>query len=108
MEFFFARQTDGLVSTALKFAAPVLLIFLLVDLGLGLVTRAAEKLEPTSVALLTKGALTMLVLALSIGVFVAEVAEIASRSSDRRRSPISGQPCNGGIAGLAHRPISSR
>ena len=75
IEVFVVRQTDGLMSTTLKFAAPVLLILLLVDLGLGLVTRAAEKLEPSSVAQPIKGALTMLLLALFIGVFIAQVRD---------------------------------
>ncbi len=73
IEVFAVQQADGLMSTTVKFAAPVLLVLVLVDVGLGLVTRAAEKLEPSNLAQPIKGALTMLLLALFIGVFIAQV-----------------------------------
>jgi type III secretion protein T len=72
-ELFVVQQTDSLMSTTIKFAAPVLLILVLVDVGLGLVTRAAEKLEPGNLAQPIKGAVAMLLLALFIGVFIAQV-----------------------------------
>jgi type III secretion protein T len=73
IEVFAVQQADGLMSTTIKFAAPVLLILVLVDVGLGLVTRAAEKLEPSNLAQPIKGAVAMLLLALFIGVFIAQV-----------------------------------
>ncbi|AEG94084.1 type III secretion system export apparatus subunit SctT [Ramlibacter tataouinensis] len=74
-EVFFLREVDGLMTATVKFAAPVLLVLVLIDLGFGLVTRAADKLEPHSLAQPVKGAVAMLLLALLCGVFVAEARQ---------------------------------
>ncbi|RQP22737.1 type III secretion system export apparatus subunit SctT [Piscinibacter terrae] len=71
----FLTEVDTLMTMTVKFAAPVLLVLLLIDLGFGLVTRAADKLEPHSLAQPVKGAVTMLLLALLAGVFIAEVKQ---------------------------------
>jgi type III secretion protein T len=73
IEVFVVQHTDRLMAATIKFAAPILLIMVLVDIGLGLVTRAAEKLEPGNLAQPIKGAVAMLLLALFIGVFIAQV-----------------------------------
>jgi type III secretion protein T len=72
-EVFFVQEADGIMSSVVKFAAPVLLILVLVDLGLGLITRSADKLEPNSLSQPIKGALTMLLLALLVGIFVDQI-----------------------------------
>jgi type III secretion protein T len=72
-EVFLIQQTDALMTGVVKFAAPVLLILLLIDLGFGLMTRAADKLEPSSLAQPIKGAVAMLLLSLSVGVFLEQV-----------------------------------
>ena len=72
-EVFLLGQVDGLMVSVVKFSAPALLILLLIDLGFGLVTRAADKLEPTSMSQAVKGAVTMLLLAFMAGVFVVQV-----------------------------------
>lgn len=72
-EMFLVQQADSLMAGALKFAAPVLLVLVLVDLGLGLMTKAADKLEPASLAQPIKGALAMLMLSLLTGIFIEQV-----------------------------------
>ncbi|AKJ27822.1 type III secretion system export apparatus subunit SctT [Caldimonas brevitalea] len=64
---------DTLMTSVVKFAAPLLLVLVLIDLGFGLVTRAADKLEPTSLSQPVKGAVTMLLLSLLCGVFITQV-----------------------------------
>jgi type III secretion protein T len=72
-EVFVVQQMDSLMTGVVKFAAPVLLILLLIDLGLGLMTRAADKLEPNSLAQPIKGAVAVLLLSLLAGVFLEQV-----------------------------------
>jgi type III secretion protein T len=72
---FFLAEIDSMMTRSIKFAAPVLLVLVLIDIGFGLVTRAADKLEPNSLSQPVKGAVTMLLLALLCGVFVAEVRQ---------------------------------
>jgi type III secretion protein T len=72
-EILVVQQTDHLLTATLKFAAPVMLILLLIDLGFGLITRAASKLEPSSLSQPVKGAVSVLLLALLVGVFIEQV-----------------------------------
>jgi type III secretion protein T len=72
-EILVVQQTDHLLTASLKFAAPVMLILLLIDLGFGLVTRAASKLEPSNLSQPVKGAVAVLLLALLVGVFIEQV-----------------------------------
>jgi type III secretion protein T len=72
-DLFFLRQIDTMMVAVVKFAAPVLLVLLLIDLGFGLITRSADKLEPNSLSQPVKGAVTMLLLALLVGVFITQV-----------------------------------
>jgi type III secretion protein T len=72
-EVFFYRQIDGFMVAVVKFAAPALLVLMLIDVGFGLVTRAADKLQPSSLSQPVKGAVTMLLLAFMAGVFVTQV-----------------------------------
>lgn len=74
-EVFFLNEVDNLMATTVKFAAPVLLVLVLIDIGFGLVTRAADKLQPNSLSQPVKGAVTMLLLALLSGVFIAEARQ---------------------------------
>lgn len=74
-EVFVVQQADTLMSATLKFAAPVLLILLLIDLGVGLITRVADKLEPATIGQPLKAAVGMVVVALMISVFAAQVQQ---------------------------------
>ena len=69
----FLHEIDRMMGMVMKFAAPVLLVLLLVDLGFGLITRAADKLEPSGLSQPVKGAVTLLLLALLAGVFIMQV-----------------------------------
>jgi type III secretion protein T len=69
----FLHQIDEMMRMVVKFSAPVLLVLLLIELSTGLVTRAADKLDPHSLSQPLKGAATMLMLALLCGVFIAQV-----------------------------------
>jgi type III secretion protein T len=62
-----------MMTAVLKFSAPVLIILLLIDLGFGLMTRSADKLEPSSLSQPIKGAVTLLLMSLLVGMFVQQV-----------------------------------
>ena len=47
---FLIGRVDTIASATVKLAAPVMLVLALVDLGFGLVAKAADKLEPTSLS----------------------------------------------------------
>jgi type III secretion protein T len=72
-DVFFLREIDTLMTAVVKFAAPILLVLVLIDLGFGLITRGADKLEPSSLSQPVKGAVTMLLLALLVGIFIEQV-----------------------------------
>jgi type III secretion protein T len=67
-EVFVQRQLDSLFGNSLKLAAPVMIVLLLVDVGMGLLARSAEKLEPASLAQPIKGVLTIVLLTLFVSV----------------------------------------
>jgi type III secretion protein T len=70
IEAFVLNRTDTLMQSIAKVAAPLLLVLLMVDLGLGFVTNVAEKLELSQLAQPIKGALNVFMLALLLGVFI--------------------------------------
>jgi type III secretion protein T len=72
-EVFVLQQTDFMMTAVVKFSAPVLLILVLIDLGFGLITRAADKLEPSGLSQPVKGAVGVLLLSLLVGLFTEQV-----------------------------------
>ena len=74
-ERFFPQEVASYTQAMLKIAGPVLMTLMLIDLGMGLLSKAAEKLEPGSLAQPLKGAATMLLLVLLVGVFFHQVRE---------------------------------
>ncbi len=72
-DLFVIDQTGALMAGIVKFAAPMLLVLLLIDIGFGLVTRSAGKLEVSSLGQPVKGAVTVLMLALLIGTLVSQI-----------------------------------
>ncbi|MFE8646285.1 type III secretion system export apparatus subunit SctT [Sphingomonas sp. NCPPB 2930] len=66
------RLGEYMLSVA-QLSAPALLTLLLIDLGFGLLTKTAEKLEPNSMAQPVKGAVTMVLLSLMIGVYFTQL-----------------------------------
>lgn len=75
-DLFIVQQTDSMMASVIKFAAPALLILVLIDLGFGIIARSAEKLEPHNLSMPVKGAVTMLMLALLMGVLVTQVRHL--------------------------------
>jgi type III secretion protein T len=69
----FLREVDGMMTAIIKFASPAMIILVLIDLGIGLITRTADKIEPGKLSQPLKGATLMLLLALMIGIFVTQV-----------------------------------
>lgn len=63
---FFIQLYDSIFVSVIKLAAPFLLVLLLIDVGIGMLTRSAEKLEPSSLAQPIKGAVTIIMLTMFV------------------------------------------
>lgn len=70
---FLIGRVDTIASATVKLAAPVMLVLVLVDLAFGLVAKAADKLEPTSLSQPVRGAIALLMLVLLTGSLVEQV-----------------------------------
>lgn len=90
-ESFIISRTDSIMAATVKFGMPVMLALVFVDLSIGMLARAAEKLEPSSLSQPLRGAIGLLMLILLVGVlsqqilgslrldgFVREAAALAS------------------------------
>ncbi|MGV2292969.1 type III secretion system export apparatus subunit SctT [Trinickia sp. YCB016] len=75
LESFVLHQTDSLMQTIAKLAAPMMFILLLIDFGFGFAAKSASKLDLMTLSQPVKGAVTVLMLALFVGVFVDQVKE---------------------------------
>lgn len=75
LESFVLQQTDTLMQTVAKLAAPMMLILLLVDFAFGFASKSASKLDLMTLSQPVKGAVTVLMLALFVGIFVDQVRE---------------------------------
>jgi type III secretion protein T len=75
LESFVLHQTDSLMQTIAKLAAPMMFILLLIDFGFGFASKSASKLDLMTLSQPVKGAVTVLMLALFVGVFVDQVKE---------------------------------
>ncbi|MEW6343388.1 MAG: type III secretion system export apparatus subunit SctT [Pseudomonadota bacterium] len=75
IEAFVMRQTDSLMQSIAKLATPAMLLLLLIDVGLGLISRVAQKLDIVSLAQPVKGAMAVLMLALLTGMFIGQVRD---------------------------------
>ncbi|CBW77101.1 type III secretion apparatus protein SctT (plasmid) [Mycetohabitans rhizoxinica HKI 454] len=73
LQSFVLHQTDTLMQMTAKLATPIMFILLLVDLAFGFVAKSAQKLEVMQLSQPVKGALTVLILALFVGIFVEQV-----------------------------------
>jgi type III secretion protein T len=71
LQAFAIREGDAILAWIVKLAAPVIFVLVLVDLGVGLVGRAAPQLNVFVVAQPLKGLLAILVLALVLHVVYA-------------------------------------
>ena len=68
LERFVQVQVTGYMTTVLKLASAVVIVLLLIDLGIGLIAKTADKLEPNNLAQPIKGAVTLLMLVVLIPV----------------------------------------
>jgi type III secretion protein T len=75
LESFVLRQTDSLMQTVAKLAAPMVFILLLIDFAFGLIAKSAPKLDLMTLSQPVKGALTVLMLALFAGMFIDQVRD---------------------------------
>jgi type III secretion protein T len=89
-DLFVMDQTDSLMTAVVKFASPVLIVLMLLDIGFGLVTRSAGKLDVSSLSQPVKGAVTVLMLALLTGTLVSQVRGLLlpTRLVDQVRSSV--------------------
>ena len=82
---FLSAQVTNLSDTALKIAGPVLVTLVLIDLGIGLLNKAAEKLEPSSLAQPIKGATAVAMVIVLVSVFFDQVrSELTLRPQAQR------------------------
>ncbi|WP_321951678.1 type III secretion system export apparatus subunit SctT [Paraburkholderia bannensis] len=70
---FLVNQGTTMLSTAIKLCAPVILVLILIDLGLGVISRAADKLEPTSLSQPLRGIVGVLLLIVLVSVLASQV-----------------------------------
>ncbi|WP_144114222.1 type III secretion system export apparatus subunit SctT [Paraburkholderia sp. BCC1886] len=75
LEMFVLRQTDTMMQMIAKLAAPMLFVMVLIDLGVNLASKSAQKLELGALSQPIKGAVAVLMLALLAGIFVNEVRD---------------------------------
>lgn len=75
LEVFAMHQTDTLMETIAKLATPMLLGLLLIDMGVNLASKSAQKLELSALSQPIKGAVAVLMLAMLCGVFINSVRD---------------------------------
>lgn len=73
LERFVATQTGSLTTMAVAMASPVVMVLVLIDLGIGLVAKTADKLEPNNLGQPIKGAVALLMLVMLVAVFFEQV-----------------------------------
>lgn len=72
-ESFVLRNTDSLFQVIVKLSSPIMLVMVLVDLAFGVLSRAAEKLEPSSLSQPMRGAIALLMLAILTATFLDQL-----------------------------------
>jgi type III secretion protein T len=73
LERFLQVQVSGYLQAVVKISSAVVMVLLLIDLGIGLVAKTADKLEPNNLGQPIKGAVTMLMLVMLVAVFFEQV-----------------------------------
>lgn len=72
-ESFIITRTDSIMTATVKFGTPVMLALVFVDLSIGILARAAEKLEPSSLSQPLRGVIGLLMVIFLVGVFSQQV-----------------------------------
>jgi type III secretion protein T len=73
-ESFIVERTDSIMTATVKLGMPIMLALVLIDLSIGILTRAADKLEPASLSQPIRGAVGLLMLIFLVAVFAQQVA----------------------------------
>jgi type III secretion protein T len=73
LERFVQMEVQRYLLALVQIACPVMLVLLLVDLGIGLLSKMAEKLEPNNLGQPIRGALALLLLSMLVAVFFEQV-----------------------------------
>jgi len=73
LEQFLQVQVSSYLQTVVKIASAVVMVLLLIDLGIGLIAKTADKLEPNNLAQPIKGAVALLMLVMLVAVFFEQV-----------------------------------
>jgi type III secretion protein T len=92
LERFLPGQMQSYTETTLKIAGPVIVTLMLIDLGIGLLGKAAEKLEPNSLGQPIKGATAMLMLVMLVSVFFTQARPELSMKPAARRIELLAHP----------------
>lgn len=112
IEAFAIQQTDSLMQSITKLAAPMVMLLLLIDFSFAFAAKSASKLDLMSLSQPAKGAMAALMLSLFVGLFVAQVTDQLSlrdlsarmrdfatpatgHAGDRDRKTLSIQPFTG-------------
>ncbi len=74
LESFVMSYTDSLMEMSIKLAAPMMLILIMVDFSFGFLAKGAEKIDTMSLSMPVKGAMTLLLLAIFITIFISQVS----------------------------------
>jgi type III secretion protein T len=73
LERFLQVQVSNYMQAVVKIASAVVVVLLLIDLGIGLIAKTADKLEPNNLGQPIKGAVAMLMLVMLVAVFFEQV-----------------------------------
>lgn len=73
LERFLQVQVSNYMQAVVKISSAVVMVLLLIDLGIGLIAKTADKLEPNNLAQPIKGAVAMLMLVMLVAVFFEQV-----------------------------------
>jgi type III secretion protein T len=94
---FILARTDSIMTATVKLGMPVMLALVCVDLTIGVLARAAEKLEPSSLSQPIRGAIGLLMLIFLVAVFAQQVAGSLRLDSFMREAAALAAPA-GGVA----------
>lgn len=75
LESFVMQQTDSLMQTVAKLAAPIMFVLVLIDVAFGFASKSAQKLDLINLSQPVKGAVAVFILALFVGIFVDQVKD---------------------------------
>ncbi|NRO95245.1 EscT/YscT/HrcT family type III secretion system export apparatus protein [Paraburkholderia sp. NMBU_R16] len=75
IESFVLHQTDSLMQMVAKLATPIMFVLILIDIAIGLAGKSAQKLDLVNLSQPIKGAVTVFILALFVGIFVDQVKD---------------------------------